>query len=160
MLVSILLDHWMFLAYCIACNDSMYIIAYNIFKDLRLVPDAPPLWPFLPCFHWSFVHHPLVLCLAVFHSMHSMWEFWVFFCCFWCYTNVQKVWYTQLTGIIHNITTNEKMNQGRYLWLHAPDGSFHNPFDKGFVSNIMEFFFYRKDFRNVFISDLRSISAE
>eukprot|EP00798_Chlamydomonas_sp_ICE-L_P014668 gene14669-20703_t len=39
-----------------------------------------------------------------------------------------------------NVTTNELANWHRYKYLHALDGSFHNPFSKGCVANCVEVF--------------------
>ena len=42
--------------------------------------------------------------------------------------------------MFQNITTNEMMNLHRYKYLHAEDGTFANPFDKGCWPNAIEFF--------------------
>ena len=38
-----------------------------------------------------------------------------------------------------NLTTNEKLNIHRYDYLKDTRGSFHNPYNRGFVKNWMEF---------------------
>mmetsp|Transcript_16074 Transcript_16074/g.22186 ORF Transcript_16074/g.22186 Transcript_16074/m.22186 type:complete len:613 (-) Transcript_16074:190-2028(-) len=46
----------------------------------------------------------------------------------------------QLGQVFQNITTNEFINQHRYKYLQAHDGSFFNPYDKGCLPNTVEFF--------------------
>jgi palmitoyltransferase len=43
--------------------------------------------------------------------------------------------------IARNITTNEMSNAARYNYLKDSNGRFHNPFDRGFRKNCMEFLF-------------------
>ena len=40
--------------------------------------------------------------------------------------------------IARNTTTNEEANWTRYKYLHGEDGTFHNPFNRGFRQNCME----------------------
>jgi len=46
---------------------------------------------------------------------------------------------SQLYCISVNLTTNEKLNMHRYEYLKDSRGNFHNPYDRGFVDNWMEF---------------------
>lgn len=39
-----------------------------------------------------------------------------------------------------NLTTNERLNQGRYEYLKDCNGRFYNPYDQGIVQNLREFF--------------------
>ncbi len=41
----------------------------------------------------------------------------------------------QASQVARNVTTNEMANWHRYGYLHAPDGGFHNPFDRGWRAN-------------------------
>ncbi len=48
--------------------------------------------------------------------------------------------YDQLRNIALNITTNEKVNCKRYVWLRTPvNGKFFNWYDRGFWCNCTEF---------------------
>ena len=52
---------------------------------------------------------------------------------------------SQLFQVAQNITINEISNAHRYAYLQASDGAFVNPFDKGYVENLREFFTARAD---------------
>ena len=39
-----------------------------------------------------------------------------------------------------NINTNERMNYKRYAYLQDASGHFYNPYNRGIVNNIKEFF--------------------
>lgn len=43
-----------------------------------------------------------------------------------------------------NVTTNERINKKRYDYLKDGKGNFYNPFDKGILRNMSEFFHLRK----------------
>mmetsp|Transcript_8952 Transcript_8952/g.13456 ORF Transcript_8952/g.13456 Transcript_8952/m.13456 type:complete len:728 (-) Transcript_8952:148-2331(-) len=45
----------------------------------------------------------------------------------------------QTHNIVTNMTTNEKVNRARYWWMKGPDGKPLNRFDRGPVTNILEF---------------------
>ena len=47
---------------------------------------------------------------------------------------------SQLSQVASNITINELSNAHRYAYLQASDGGFANPFDKGVVANLRQFF--------------------
>ena len=47
---------------------------------------------------------------------------------------------SQVIQVAQNITINELSNAHRYNYLRASDGSFVNPFDKGYVANLRQFF--------------------
>lgn len=56
-------------------------------------------------------------------------------------------------NIAMNITTNERLNRGRYPWMTDHLGNPSNRFDRGFVSNFLEFWCapgYRKNYYNEF----------
>jgi len=44
----------------------------------------------------------------------------------------------------YNITSNERINQKRYNYLKDGRGAFHNPFNRGIVSNVREFFHMKR----------------
>ena len=44
-----------------------------------------------------------------------------------------------------NLTSNERINQKRYSYLVGPDGKFKNPFDRGFIRNVLEHFHILKE---------------
>ncbi|CAL1539768.1 unnamed protein product [Lymnaea stagnalis] len=46
-----------------------------------------------------------------------------------------------------NLTTNERINYKRYDYLKDGKGSYHNPFDRGFKNNFLEFFHLRPGLR-------------
>ena len=46
----------------------------------------------------------------------------------------------QSMNILDNITTNERFNWRRYTHFKKPDGSYFNPFSRGYLSNIFEYF--------------------
>jgi len=59
----------------------------------------------------------------------------------------------QLTNILRNTTTNERINGAKYSWMVLPDGSPCNRFDRGWVANLLEFCGvaqYRVDYFTVF----------
>lgn len=39
-----------------------------------------------------------------------------------------------------NLTTNERINKKRYVYLKGPSGIFLNPFDRGYFKNWLEYF--------------------
>jgi len=41
---------------------------------------------------------------------------------------------------VTNITTNERINKKRYLYMKDGNGKFYNPFDQGYKINLLEFF--------------------
>eukprot|EP00735_Rhodelphis_limneticus_P003675 TRINITY_DN15176_c0_g1::TRINITY_DN15176_c0_g1_i1::g.30601::m.30601 TRINITY_DN15176_c0_g1::TRINITY_DN15176_c0_g1_i1::g.30601 ORF type:complete len:566 (-),score=131.36,sp/Q52T38/ZDH22_ARATH/29.62/8e-55,zf-DHHC/PF01529.15/2.8e-37,Ank_2/PF12796.2/4.4e-06,Ank_2/PF12796.2/1.6e-11,Ank_2/PF12796.2/1.5e-13,Ank_4/PF13637.1/9.2e-06,Ank_4/PF13637.1/4.5e-09,Ank_4/PF13637.1/5e-06,Ank_4/PF13637.1/1.5e-13,Ank_4/PF13637.1/0.38,Ank_4/PF13637.1/1.2e+04,Ank_5/PF13857.1/0.0068,Ank_5/PF13857.1/3.1e-06,Ank_5/PF13857. len=47
--------------------------------------------------------------------------------------------FSQIQLMCKNLTTNEYSNLTRYTYLHAPDGTYRNPFDKGFMHNCREY---------------------
>jgi hypothetical protein len=52
--------------------------------------------------------------------------------------------YLQGFHTAYNITSNERVNQKRYNYLKDGRGAFHNPFNRGFVSNVREFFHMKR----------------
>jgi len=68
--------------------------------------------------------------------------------------------YDQLSNIANNITTNEKINSSRYSYLQDGEGNFSNRFDRGVVSNVLEFLQvpgYYVDYNTIFtLPDLGS----
>ena len=44
----------------------------------------------------------------------------------------------QTSQVARNVTTNELANWHRYRYLSAPNGEYHNPFDKGWRRNCRE----------------------
>jgi len=69
----------------------------------------------------------IIFVLFLYHIFMSTWQWYTF-----AFTSYL---------IAMNITTNEKMNEGRYKYLW--NGSqFYNPFNKGTLGNIYEFFFF------------------
>lgn len=46
--------------------------------------------------------------------------------------------------MVTNITTNERINRKRYEYLKDGKGNFYNPYDRGILRNILEFFHIRQ----------------
>lgn len=46
----------------------------------------------------------------------------------------------QVNQISINLTTNERINKKRYVYLRGPSGIFLNPFDRGCLKNWLEYF--------------------
>jgi hypothetical protein len=46
----------------------------------------------------------------------------------------------QTKQVVTNVTTNEMINWRRYPGWEREDGSFKNPYDRGFVHNVKQFF--------------------
>eukprot|EP00727_Mastigamoeba_balamuthi_P005448 m51a1_g1522 hypothetical protein (575) ;mRNA; f:440947-444774 len=82
----------------------------------------------------------LALGLLFFHGMHCMWESYILA--------------GQAYGIAKNITTNEAMHWPRYFYMRNHNGKFFNPFDKGPIRNVREFFGNARDYSRVHVADL------
>ncbi|KAH3761235.1 palmitoyltransferase AKR1 [Pelomyxa schiedti] len=132
LLFAILAAHAIFLFFCI--------------YYLRTVPDAPAFSPFLSFVHYTFAGQPLVACLVMFHSAHCLWEFFVTA--------------GQIYSSSHNITTNESINRNKYNWFKGPQGHFMNPFDKGIVANMSEFWLHTMDYYNFWLRDLHRFTTQ
>jgi hypothetical protein len=66
-------------------------------------------------------------------------------------------------NIVKNITTNERLNRARYPWMTDSLGNPFNRFDRGFVSNFLEFWCapgYRKNYYNEFSDPPSSNTTE
>lgn len=57
-------------------------------------------------------------------------------------------WILTCTAVLHacmNLTTNEMVNYKRYPYLRDKKGRYYNPFSRGPVLNLLEFFFCTPD---------------
>ena len=50
----------------------------------------------------------------------------------------------QTRMVVMNLTTNEHTNYFRYRHFKRPDGTYNNPFNRGFVSNLKEFLYLQR----------------
>lgn len=70
--------------------------------------------------------------------------------------------FDQMTNIVMNRTVNEKLNYSRYPYMVDEFGNYCNKFDKGWFSNIMEFFQvpgYYIDYMNLFDSPAANVEV-
>lgn len=49
----------------------------------------------------------------------------------------------QIYHVLANVTTNEHTNWRRYKYLQDGKGAYHNPFNRGWWINTLEYFFFR-----------------
>lgn len=64
----------------------------------------------------------------------------------------------QLLCIAANLTTNELLTRHKYSYLRGPDGSFWNSFDRGCLSNCLQFWCHpRPDWAEVY-ADSQQVS--
>jgi len=68
---------------------------------------------------------PMLAFLLIFHVFHGSWELWLL--------------YTQIKGIMGNVTINELSNWPKYPEFQDGEGNFYNPYKKETWTNIKEF---------------------
>jgi len=129
-------NHRLFLLvlFGICINHSLFIyFCYTYFSSQSINVSYWSLFPTL--YH----QHPIVFEIFLYHILVACWNWY-------------NCFYTT-TMVLLNITTNENLNRRRYkyLWLNS---KFHNQFDKGIISNLIEFIFSTVDYTKTFESDI------
>jgi palmitoyltransferase len=110
-LILVVTNHILFVKFC---TETLF--AY---------PEAPTVLPLNVSIPFYYEHEPLIMVLLFFHVSNLGWQSWLV--------------YGLVSGIYKNITTNEMLNGHRYDYLKHPiTGKFFNPFNLGFVKNLMD----------------------
>jgi hypothetical protein len=86
---------------------------------------APSFIPINVSIPFYYSKEPFLFMLTIFHFNNICW--------------LSFLLYSLIGGIRENITTNESINSHRYAYLRDPfTGQYSNPFNRGFVNNVLE----------------------
>lgn len=125
-LILVILNHYIFIHFCLI---GKIVGGVQVLTYLALASNegAPPLLPINHSIPFYFENEPLIVILLFFHAMNAFWQTMLFY-------NLAK-------GLRDNITTNETINKSRYSYMKHPDtGKFFNPFNRGSINNLKDFF--------------------
>ncbi|KAJ5072731.1 palmitoyltransferase hip14 [Anaeramoeba ignava] len=132
-------NHIIFIIYEIAMPITQLIFIFFSYLFASSNPEIPKLtFSSIPSFISSIYHYyPWLLSVCLQTLFYFSWEI--------------NILYYQIFNILHNITTNERINLKRYQFFWK-DGIFLNPFDLGKQNNLLQFFKlkYRVDWYSIF----------
>jgi len=117
-----------FVTSCCVCLSAWGVINLAYCLDRVPAPDSNADWRIAPLLRFTAVAAamPWPFFLQIFFLLYTIFTFAI---------SMQLI-----SGIVMNMTTNERINWQRYPMFRKADGTFSNRYDKGYLGNCKEFF--------------------